>query len=173
MAQASQVAQLQPIRLSPAPVQSQVRRAGRETEGVKYQWVVLQRRPLSDLPPWKRWLVRYVYRLVDWQTADGEEKQAICETEAVAKAICAAGGPNWFYHRLPVNATLPAQTCKLDGVRFPQSEASEFYEGIGRDANAHITVVCPFSGEECHQHDSLNLSELKTLYERSRSAASS
>src|SRR4051812_33380040 len=88
---------------------------------VKYLWAVFQRRPLTALPWWKQWLARRVYWVLDWQTADGEEKQAICTTEAVAKAICAAGGPNWFYHRLPVDVSLPAETCKLGGVRFPQS----------------------------------------------------
>jgi len=124
---------------------------------VRYEWAVFQRRPLTSLPRWKQWLARRVYKLLDWQTADGEEKQAICTSEAVAKAICAAGGPNWFYHRLPVNVSLPAETCKLDGVRFPYSEAAQFYEGNGKKK---LEVLCPITGEVCRQHETIKRDDL-------------
>jgi hypothetical protein len=126
-------------------------------EPVKYMWAVFQRRPITSLSWWRRWLVRRVYWLVDWQTADGEEKQAICSSEATAKAMVAAGGPNWFYHRLPVDATLPADTCRLDGVRFPLSDASRLYEAHGKKP---VPVVCPHTGEACRPYDSISRKDL-------------
>jgi hypothetical protein len=135
-------------------------------QDVRYQWAVFQRRPLDSLPQWKRWLVRTAYFFAQWQTADGEEKQAICTTEAIAKAIVAAGGPNWFYHRLPVDVSLPAATCKLDGVRFPLSEASKAYEKNGRKAQV---IVCPNTGERCDAYESVERSDLiGTLKEAQR-----
>lgn len=134
-------------------------------EHVKFEFAVFQRRPLDSLPPWKRWLVRAVYFLVDWQTADGEEKQAICTDEAIAKAIVAAGGSNWFYHRLPVNVSLPSEPCKLDGVRFPLSEASEVYERKGLQMTP---ILCPFTKTLCRPHDALKYSDLEKVYHKSK-----
>ena len=89
------------------------------------------------------------------------------KSEAIAKAICAAGGPNWFYHRLPVNVSLPTETCTLDGVRFPQSEASVFYERSGRRQQ----FVCPLTDEVCKQQESIKRSDLEALYHRIKTLA--
>lgn len=138
-------------------------------ETVKFKWAVFQRRPLSSLPAWKRWLVRRVYKIVNWQTADGEEKQAICDTEAVARAICAAGGPNWFYHRLPVNATLPADTGR-QGAQFPTAESSEFYKQLGE---RQVPVVCPFTHDACRPHDTLRYSQVESIYRKVKTLVTS
>lgn len=140
----------------------------RKQEAVKFQFAVGQRRSLASLPKWQRWLVRAVYFLVDWQTADGEEQEAICTDEVIAKAIVAAGGANWFYHKLPVNATLPAATCRLEGVRFPLSEASKAYESNGK---REVPIICPHTGTLCRPHDSLSYSELAKAHDKIKDLA--
>jgi hypothetical protein len=133
-------------------------------EAVRFQWVVLQRRPLAALPKWKQWLAQITYFILDWQTADGEEKQAICDTEAIAKAIVAAGGSNWFYHRLPVNVSLPANTCTLDGVRFPLSDADDAYKRVAKLRQG--TVVCPHSQQLCQPHDTVRRTVIDAIQEQ-------
>lgn len=97
--------------------------------------------------------------------------QAICDTEAIAKAICAAGGSNWFYHELPMNVSLPAQTTTFKGVRFPLSDASEFYERVGAKRARTQIVVCPFTRELCSPHDTINQSDLQETARRLKVAA--
>lgn len=136
---------------------------------VKYEFAVFQRRPLSALPRWKQWLVRRVYALVDWQTADGEEKQAICDNEATAVAICMAGGPNWFYHKLPVNQTLSGETVTLGGSRFPSADSAEFYKRLA--SKRLETVICPHTLELCKPHEVVNQSDLQDTARRLKAAA--
>lgn len=104
-----------------------VARAG-EMETLECAWYVGKRRPLSDLPFWKRWLVRAVYFSVGWCTGDGIEAQAICTSKELAEEMAKEDG--WFYHELPINVPLPDETCRFRAHVFPASEASGRYEHL-------------------------------------------
>jgi hypothetical protein len=99
-----------------------------DLETLECAWYVGRRRPLSDLPKWKRWLVRTVYFFVGWCTADGVEAQAICTSKELAEQM--AGQNGWFYHELPINVPLPDETCRFQAHVFPSSEAAQKYEAL-------------------------------------------
>lgn len=99
-----------------------------EIESLECAWYVGKRRPLSDLPAWKRWLVRSVYFAVGWCTADGVEAQAICTSKELAEEM--AGKNGWFYHELPINIPLPDETCRFRAHVFPSSEVAQRYEAL-------------------------------------------
>ena len=99
-----------------------------ELEALECAWYVGRRRPLSDLPFWKRWLVRAVYFTVGWCTGDGIEAQAICTSRELAEQLASQNG--WFYHELPINTPLPDETCRFRAHIFPSSEAREKYERL-------------------------------------------
>lgn len=99
-----------------------------EIETLECAWYVGRRRPLSDLPFWKRWLVRAVYFTVGWCTGDGIEAQAICTSKELAEEMASQDG--WFYHELPINVPLPDETCKFRAHVFPTSEVSDRYEHL-------------------------------------------
>lgn len=99
-----------------------------EIESLECAWYVGKRRPLSDLAFWKRWLVRAVYFTVGWCTGDGIEAQAICTSKELAEEMAKPDG--WFYHELPINVSLPDQTCKFRAHVFPSSEARGKYEAM-------------------------------------------
>lgn len=111
-----------------------------EIETLDSAWYVGRRRPLSQLPRWKRWLVRAVYFMVGWSTGDGIEAQAICTTKERAEQMAEQDG--WFYHELPINISLPAETCKFRAHVFPLSDAREKYEAMRLPVAAvsHATI---------------------------------
>lgn len=102
-------------------------RAG-DLETLECAWYVGKRRPLSDLPFWKRWLVRAVYFTVGWCTGDGIEAQAICTSKELAEQMASEDG--WFYHELPINVPLPDETCRFRAHVFPTSEAAAKYDSL-------------------------------------------
>ena len=99
-----------------------------EIDCIDCAWYVGKRRPLSDLPFWKRWLVRAVYFTVGWSTGDGIEAQAICTSKELAEEMASKDG--WFYHELPINVPLPDETCKFRAHAFPSSDAASKYEKL-------------------------------------------
>jgi hypothetical protein len=99
-----------------------------DLETLESAWYVGRRRPLSDLPFWKRWLVRAVYFTVGWCTGDGIEAQAICTSKELAEEMAKQDG--WFFHELPINTPLPGETCRFRAHVFPSSDARGKYEAM-------------------------------------------
>jgi hypothetical protein len=89
-----------------------------------------QQRPLASLAKWKRWLIRATFWLTGW--AGGIEGQSICTDEDLARKMC-DGKPNWFIQPLPINVSLPDETCQFQGHYFPASDSPYRYR--------HLNVV--------------------------------
>lgn len=108
--------------------------------GAERAFLVWKRRPLSDLPLWKRSLIRFVYFVAEWSTGDGIEFQAIITDEELAKDL--ASRPGWAVHELPVNECLPEETCQYGKHLFPSSDAAQRYSGrqLGMVAVPHHAI---------------------------------
>lgn len=88
-------------------------------------YLVASRPPLSDHPFVWRWLARWVYKKIQWAPDYGIEYQGVYTDEAEAR--WAASGQGMFLIELPLNASLPAETCQYGVHDFPLSEASHEY----------------------------------------------
>ena len=97
-----------------------------EIETIETAFFVGKRRPLSDFPLWKQWLVRFIYFALGWSNGDAVEAMAICTDKALAEDM--ANKPGWFLVRLPINTPLPDEPCQFREHTFPHSEEQERYE---------------------------------------------
>lgn len=88
-------------------------------------FLVARRPPLSDYPFVWRWLARLVYERIQWCPDHGIEYQGVYTDEAEARH--AASGPGMFVMEMPLNASLPLETCQYGVHDFPFSEASPMY----------------------------------------------
>lgn len=91
----------------------------------KSVFLVARRPPLSDHPFIWRWLARFVYERIQWAPDYGIEYQGVYTDEAEAR--WAASGQGMFLIELPLNASLPTETCQYGVHDFPLSEASHEY----------------------------------------------
>jgi hypothetical protein len=88
-------------------------------------FLVGRRPPLSEHPFVWRWLARFIYRRIRWVPDHGIEYQGVYSDEAEAR--WAASGPGMFVMEVPLNASLPLETCQFGAHDFPLSEASHEY----------------------------------------------
>ena len=88
-------------------------------------FLVAQRPPLSEKPLFWRLLARWVYSQIQWTPDYGIEYQGVYTDEAEARY--AASGPGMFVMEMPLNASLPLETCQYGTHDFPLSEASHQY----------------------------------------------
>jgi hypothetical protein len=98
-------------------------------------YVVVQQKSLDDdklVPNWVKWLLRWVYQRYGWATVDHNGK-SYCKLEfigvfdsapAARYAAMMAGGS---YRELPLNCSLPEETCQFRVHDFPLSSASPEY----------------------------------------------
>jgi hypothetical protein len=93
--------------------------AASDIEVLETAFLVGKRRPLADLPTWKRWLVRAIYRFLGYDNGAAVEVQAICTTEELARDV--ANKPGWFLVELPINVSLPEEPCQFKAHEFPAS----------------------------------------------------
>lgn len=91
----------------------------------KSVFLVARRPPLSEHPFIWRWLARFVYERIHWAPDYGIEYQGVYTDEAEAR--WAASGQGMFLIELPLNASLPTETCQYGVHDFPLSEASHNY----------------------------------------------
>lgn len=88
-------------------------------------FLVARRPPLSQHPFLWRWLARFVYRRINWAPDYGIEYQGVYTDAAEARyAASEAGG---FVIEVPLNASLPPETCQYGAHDFPLSEVSHQY----------------------------------------------
>lgn len=95
--------------------------------GLNEAFHVGRRRPLSDLPFWKRLVIRWSYRITGWCTGDGVESLAITTDEELAREM--ASRPGGFYEPLPLNVALPDQICFYKCQAFPLSDDERARKG--------------------------------------------
>lgn len=102
----------------------------REIEALDVLYYVGKRKPISELPPDQQEKVREAYRDCHWSSDYGVEAQGIYTTRELAEAACKEGGPNWFYHALPINTCLPDETVFFRAHVFPGSDQRAMYENL-------------------------------------------
>lgn len=88
-------------------------------------FLVARRPPLSEQPFLWRWLARFVYQRIQWAPDFGIEYQGVYTDESEARHV--ASGPGMFVIEMPLNASLPLETCQYGSHDFPLSEASSAY----------------------------------------------
>lgn len=86
-------------------------------------------RPFSFLPRWKKFIIRSAYFITNWSCGDGVESMAVCDDELIASAMC-KDNPAMFYQPLPLNRSLPEETCTFRKQHFPASEVASAYERL-------------------------------------------
>src|SRR6185503_4578697 len=121
----SQPLHLHPIQATlPAPVAN-----------VTSVWLVARHPPLSEHKILYRWLARWLYERIHWTPDYGIEYQGVYTDEAEAR--WAASGAGMFVMEVPLNGSLPEETCQYGKHDFPLSEASPMY----RNRNLSFVAV--------------------------------
>lgn len=88
-------------------------------------YVVMKRKPLSDVPWVYRWLARFIYFQIGWASDHSLELQGGYFEEAAARH--AASGAGMSYMQVPLNDCLPEETCQNGTHDYPLSDASIDY----------------------------------------------
>lgn len=98
-------------------------------------YVVIKQKPLKDdplVPKWVKWLLRWVYFRYAW-AATGHDGTSYTKLEfygiydsapAARYAAMVAGGS---YRELPLNCSLPEESCQFGNYDHPMSDASPDY----------------------------------------------
>lgn len=95
-------------------------------------YLVGQQRDISRLPPWRRYLVRFVYFVAGWHGASEVQFQTITSSELLARQIV-GDKTGWFIVPLPVNECLPDEPVQYEEVPiYPNSDVSDRYAGERR-----------------------------------------
>ena len=101
-------------------------------------YVVVQQKPLDTDPhvPWiVKWLLRRIYHYYGWAAVDHDGK-SYCKLEflgvydTATNARWAAMMPGGSYHELPLNTSLPEETCQFRVHDHPYSSASQQYRNM-------------------------------------------
>lgn len=106
-----------------------------QDEDLLTAYVVLQQKSLDDDPhvPWViKWLLRWVYFRYGW-AAVGHDGKSYTKLEFIGvydtatEARWAAMVPGGSYRELPLNSSLPQETCQFKVHDFPRSPVSADY----------------------------------------------
>lgn len=106
-------------------------------------YVVVQQKPLDQdllVPRWVKWLLRLIYFRYGW-AATGHDGKSYTKLDFigiyddVVAARWAAMVPGGSYRELPLNASLPEESCQFGIYDHPLSEASPEYR------NRHMPFV--------------------------------
>jgi hypothetical protein len=98
-------------------------------------WIVIRQKSLKDdplVPRWVKWLLRWVYFRYGW-AATGHDGRNYTKTEFIGvydsapAARYAAMIPGGSYIELPLNCSLPEETCQFGKYDHPLSDASPSY----------------------------------------------
>jgi hypothetical protein len=98
-------------------------------------YVVVQQKPLDQdplVPRWVKWFLRWVYFRYNW-AATGHDGKSYTKLDFVgifdsaAAARWAAMVPGGSYKELPLNTSLPEESCQFGNYDHPMSEASPEY----------------------------------------------
>lgn len=98
-------------------------------------YVVIQQKPLDEdphVPYFIKWLLRRIYHWYGW-AATGHDGKSYCKLEFVGifdnatAARWAAMIPGGSYRELPLNTSLPEETCQFGNYDHPLSTESAEY----------------------------------------------
>ena len=110
----------------------------REIRALGALYCVGKRRPISELSPEDRQLVREAYARTGWASDYGVEVCGVYTSLALAEQACKERGPNYFYTKLPIDTCLPDEVVFGEWAhQFPGSDATALYENL---ASATIAV---------------------------------
>lgn len=98
-------------------------------------YVVIQKKSLDAdplVPCWVKWLLRKIYQWYGWAATDHDGKsylkmEFVGIYDTATEARWAAMVPGGSYHELPLNMSLPEETCQFRVHDFPLSTASPEY----------------------------------------------
>jgi len=102
----------------------------REIEALDVLYYVGKRKPISELTPEQQERIREAYKDTHWASDYGVEAQGIYTSKDLAENACKEHGPNWFYHALPINSSLPDETVFFRAHVFPGSDERALYENL-------------------------------------------
>lgn len=108
----------------------------REIEALDVLYYVGKRKPISELSPEQQDRVREAYQDTHWASDYGVEAQGIYTSKELAENACREHGPNWFYHALPINSSLPDTTVFFRAHVFPGSDERAMYENLAAETIA-------------------------------------
>lgn len=98
-------------------------------------YVALQQKSLDDdplVPRWLKWVLRAIYKKYHW-AATGHDGKSYCKIDFIGifdnatDARWAAMVPGGSYRELPLNCSLPEESCQFGTYDHPMSEASQMY----------------------------------------------
>lgn len=129
----------------------------REIEALDVLYYVGKRKPISELTEDQQVKVREAYADCHWSSDYGVEAQGIYTTKELAEAACKEHGPNWFYHALPINSSLPDETVFFRAHVFPGSDARAMYENLeGATMAVPVTYLRALEEERIHLQKELD-----------------
>lgn len=106
-----------------------------ETDEIPVAYVAMQQKSLDDDPlvPWIiKWFLRWVYHRYGWAAVD-KNGRSYCKLEflgvfdTATAARWAAMVPGGSWRELPLNTSLPEETCQFGKHDFPCSSVSSEY----------------------------------------------
>lgn len=89
--------------------------------GLDSIFLVVRRKPLSALKWYQRLLIRSAYFHTGWASDYSVEYQGVYTDKAEAET--AANREGWSFTEIPLNASLPEETCAFRCHDFPASSA--------------------------------------------------
>jgi hypothetical protein len=102
---------------------------------VKTAYVAFQTKSLDDdpdIPNWVKWILRRIYHRYGWTAMDHDGKSyckwsflGIYDTATLARWAAMVPGGSWI--ELPLNQSLPEETCQFGAHDFPRSSVSHEY----------------------------------------------
>jgi hypothetical protein len=104
-------------------------------DDLRTAYVALQTKSLDDdpeIPYWVKWILRRIYHRYGWTAMDREGKSyckwsflGIFDTATAARWAAMVPGGSWM--ELPLNVSLPEETCQFRVHDFPHSSVSHEY----------------------------------------------
>lgn len=104
-------------------------------EPLRTAYVAFQTKSLDDdplVPNWIKWILRRIYQHYGWTAMDHNGKSyckwaflGIFDTATAARWAAMVPGGSWM--ELPLNQSLPEETCQFGAHDFPHSSASAEY----------------------------------------------
>lgn len=135
-------------------------------------YVALQQKSLKDdplVPRWVKWLLRMIYWKYNWAATDHDGK-SYCKLDFIGifdnatDARWAAMVPGGSYRELPLNTSLPEDSCQFGTYDHPLSDASPDYR------NRQMPFVAVARKELEKLHEATGHTDEIVEYYRSQSA---
>lgn len=121
--------------------------------GLDSIFLVVRRKPISALKWYQRALIRFAYFRTGWASDYSVEYEGVYTDKSEAEQVAMKDG--WSFTEIPLNASLPEETCVFRCHDFPKSEARARYQ------NRKLSVVAtPLSNIVALQESIANLKKV-------------